>query len=880
MRHLIHFVSHTHWDREWYEPLEAYRYRLVKLVDNLLGVMGNDPLYQNFMLDGQIVALEDYLEVRPEKENELRSLVENGRVLVGPWYILPDEFLISGETHIRNLMIGINLSRRFGRWMRVGYLPDSFGHIGQIPQILAKSGIPYAAFWRGAGRNVKSSEFFWEAPDGSKVLTVFMPFGYSNACNLPPPGEALRQRLEAMVTKLSPYANSKHILLMNGSDHVEPDPSFPAKLRYVRQEMDEHDYCHSTLPFLFSLLEKELELHSLPVYRGEWREGDLNYLLGGTLSTRMYLKQAHHDRSSFLEGQAEPLASVLFSLGATYPEHLFRFLWKGILKNSTHDAICGCSCDDVHREMVARYRGMEEIERKWLADIPGTLEDSLVAEGKENLVVFNPHPFPVTEYLETDLLLDKKLIEEADFENARIAKHDLPRGEFPKGIRLTSSEDAVTPAVLEREWSEVIETPPHTLPEIYQARRYRVGFVARDLPPMGFRVYRVEPVDTQTKVSYEHKEALENEFYRVESDAQGAVTLTHRPSGLTFPLELEFEDTSDAGDEYDWSPCPEEKVVSSNEVQPAIRFMEHPFRSTMELRYNVPVPSSLSLDRKGRSAESVDLPIALRISVSPGVDRVDFNIQVDNRAHDHRLRMVFNFPVESDRSYADGHFTVVERRAEKGTTYHQRHFVCVQDEEHSFWVYNRGLPEYETIPSGKKTRVAVTLLRAVGWLSRGDLATRPGNAGWPILTPDAQCVGEHEYALALAVDTKPFPESTCAQAGRTLNLPPLAIPMGKGRGRIGNGWSLFSCDNPHITLSACKKREGREELVIRLYNHSSCPQRALLTFATVPEQVRELSPIEEDGELVKLESNVLEAGFEPHEIKTWGVFMLPRSGEA
>lgn len=879
MRYHIHFVSHTHWDREWYEPLEAYRYRLVKLVDNLLDVFAMDPHYQCFMLDGQTVVLEDYLDVRPERESELRSLVENGRILVGPWYILPDEFLISGETHIRNLMIGIGQSRRFGGWMNVGYLPDSFGHIAQIPQILAKSGIPYAAFWRGAGKDVQSSEFFWEAPDGSQVLNVFMPYGYSAACNLPSPGESLRQRVRTMIEKLSPFARSRHLLMMNGSDHVEPDPSFTGKLRYLRREMDDHDYGHSTLPFLFSRLEKELEKDSLPVYRGEWREGDLNYLLGGTLSTRMYLKQAHHKHSSFVEGQAEPLAAALFTLGVPYPEHIFNFLWKGVLKNSTHDAICGCSCDGVHREMVVRYRGMEEIEKKWLADIPKKLERVLVSGAEENLVVFNPHPFPVTEYLEVDLFLGKELLEDVDFEVARIVKHDLPAAEFPEGVKLVCGEDEVKPVILEGEWSQVIETPPHNLPEIYRARRYKVGFVAGNLPPLGFKVYQVEPTDHKPAVHYEHKNAIENEFYRLEASAQGEMTLTHRLSGLTFPLELEFEDTSDAGDEYDWSPCPEDKMVSSSGMYPAIRFTEHPYRSTMELRYSLPVPSSLTPDRKGRSEETVDLPIAMRISLSPGIDRVDFNVHVENRAHDHRLRMIFNFPVETDRSYADGHFTVVERKAEKGTTSHQRHFVCVQDEKRSFWVYNRGLPEYETVPSGKKTRVAVTLLRAVGWLSRGDLVTRPGNAGWPLSTPEAQCVGEYDYTLALAMDTHPFPESIHAQAGRTLNLPPLAFPMGRGEGKTGNGWSLCSCDNPHITLSACKKRKGREELVIRLYNLSPHPQRVRLSFATVPEQIRELTPVEEDGELVRLQNNVLEAGFAPNEIKTWGVSLPAGGGE-
>ena len=147
----IHVVSHTHWDREWYLTFQQFRFRLVEMMDQLLALLDADPNYRTFMLDGQAIVLEDYLEIRPEREEEIRRYVQEGRLLIGPWYILPDEFLVSPEAMVRNLLVGERVCRRFGPSMRIGYLPDPFGHIGQMGQILRGFGMDVACLWRGVG---------------------------------------------------------------------------------------------------------------------------------------------------------------------------------------------------------------------------------------------------------------------------------------------------------------------------------------------------------------------------------------------------------------------------------------------------------------------------------------------------------------------------------------------------------------------------------------------------------------------------------------------------------------------------------------------------------------------------------------------------------
>jgi alpha-mannosidase len=181
------------------------------------------------MLDGQTIVLDDYLEVRPEQEERLKKYIRSGRIQIGPWYVQPDEFLVSGESLIRNLQLGLRQAADFGALMRVGYVPDCFGHIAQLPQILRGFGIENAVFWRGVGAEAHKSEFFWAAPDGTQVLVIFLAgaMGYSNAANLPLDPEEFAARVEFLAAPLLPMATTNTLLFMNGSDHLEPQDGLP-----------------------------------------------------------------------------------------------------------------------------------------------------------------------------------------------------------------------------------------------------------------------------------------------------------------------------------------------------------------------------------------------------------------------------------------------------------------------------------------------------------------------------------------------------------------------------------------------------------------------------------------------------------------------------
>ena len=219
--HLV-IVPHTHWDREWYQTHEQFRYRLVQLMDGLLDLLERDPAFLHFTLDGQTILLDDYFEVRPEARDRVEKLVRSGRLLIGPWYVLPDEWLVSGEALIRNLRLGLDRAEAMGGSMKIGYVPDQFGHVGQLPQIFASFGMEGAVLWRGVGADIDETLFDWEAADGTRLLTVYLIQGYGNFVHPPLEADRLATRLRQAAAALRPHSRIESLLLMNGSDHVEP----------------------------------------------------------------------------------------------------------------------------------------------------------------------------------------------------------------------------------------------------------------------------------------------------------------------------------------------------------------------------------------------------------------------------------------------------------------------------------------------------------------------------------------------------------------------------------------------------------------------------------------------------------------------------------
>ena len=378
-------VPHTHWDREWYEPFERFLSRLVEMMDTLIALL--DEGFPHFHLDGQTALIDDYLAIRPEREPDIRRLAAQGRISVGPWFTQMDEFLTSGESHIRNLERGLARNRELGAAPVAGYLPDQFGHIGQMPQLLAAAGLDRAVVWRGVPNAVGRTAFWWEAPDGTRVLTEYLAFGYSIGMNLRAaerPGE-LAEMLRDAVRNLEPMtARPRAMLVMAGSDHHGPDPTLPERLGAMRPLAPELD---AEIGPVAGFVAGDPP-PDLPVWRGELRSGARAFLLPNVVSSRIHQKRERGRLEALVERVAEPLAALV--PGFDWPEADVDRVWQLLLWNGAHDSVCGCSVDEVGRAVDGRHA-----EARGLAE--GIVDRALAALGSQvadaGVLRFNPSPF-------------------------------------------------------------------------------------------------------------------------------------------------------------------------------------------------------------------------------------------------------------------------------------------------------------------------------------------------------------------------------------------------------------------------------------------------------------------------------------------------------
>jgi alpha-mannosidase len=425
---VLHLISHTHWDREWYLPFQEFRLKLVHLIDGTLELLAYDRGFRYFMLDGQTIVLEDYLAVRREREREIASQVRSGRLLIGPWYVLPDEFLVSPEAIIRNLLEGGRIAGRFGRNMRLGYVPDPFGHIGQLPQILRGFDIETACVQRGLEE--QPCEFWWQSPDGSRVLMVYLREGYGNAAGLaaedaPRFVKGVRECADA----LRPYSAAGHLALMYGTDHMPPAAATSHAVSYSASRLRGDRLIHSTLPAYVAGVRRALgpKAKTLPVIEGELRSSRRWHLLPGILSMRMWIKQRNHTCEELLESWVEPFsawAELLTPGGAAArslpnaddrldkPADVVREAWRLLLHCHPHDSICGTSVDQVHREMRPRFDQVEQmaegLTRQSLTRLSEAIETRAPREAGEPaaaILVFNPLGWTRDDRVEVDLEL-------------------------------------------------------------------------------------------------------------------------------------------------------------------------------------------------------------------------------------------------------------------------------------------------------------------------------------------------------------------------------------------------------------------------------------------------------------------------------------------
>ncbi|MDE3192848.1 MAG: hypothetical protein KGN00_04080, partial [Chloroflexota bacterium] len=811
----IYVVPHTHWDREWYERFEVYRARLVRMVGKLLDLLERDDAFTAFTFDGHAIWAEDHLAVRPEDRPRIERLVRSGRLLIGPWYVLADYLLVSGESIVRNFQEGLRVSAAFGRAMRVCYVADPFGHPAQMPQIARGFGYTTYVFARGVGEEGEElgSEFRWEAPSGDRVIASHQVAHYDNALELVGAGDespdALRRRVRRVLPRLMsatvPYAQTSSLLFMVGTDHLEPYERLPEAAAAIRAAQPR------SRARIAGLEEFGAALRTPPgILSGEMIAGRYRPILRGVNSTRVWIKQANAQCERLLLERCEPLDAIA---GGTARERI-RELWRVLLQNHPHDSICGCGIDDVHDlDMPPRF---DRVLREG-GEIARELEARLAGAG-ERAVVWS------------------------DLPHERLAVADVDGA--PTLVRCDGL--GVAPAVR-------AAGRPVTSPE---------------------------------------DGVLENGRLRVEVAADGTFALVDLASGARWERQNVLVDEGDRGDEYTYSYAGPTLVGAALAGRRATSVSGD--RGTVIVETALRIPVGLRDDRFARDHETVDCPLRVAVSLDAEADRVDVAVEIDNRARDHRLRAEFETRTRTLTHHAGAAFAILERAdrvpprpgwIEPPTPERCVHdVVAVRGATVGLALGVDGIRDYAVLRDG--AAISITLLRCVGWLSRGDLPERAIHAGPALETPTAQCPGPQRFRYCVVPLEGERSLAAAVREVRTFLSPPRAA-RGDGEERtflrvetepsdaLAQVTALRSAPDGRVVLRIASLANGRVGVSVRAHRPvrsaraTDLREGDLALGNTGLDVLRTAAPLEilPDGSAV--------ARLEPYEIGTWLVELAP-----
>ncbi|GAA2877266.1 hypothetical protein GCM10010517_38690 [Streptosporangium fragile] len=850
-------VPHTHWDREWYLPFQRFRLGLVRMLDDVLDAMGADPAYR-FTMDGQLAALEDYLEIRPERLPELRRFVTEGRLAAGPWLVLADEFLCSGETLIRNLEYGMRGAAELGGVMRVGYLPDQFGHCAQMPQILKQAGLDHACLWRGVPGRVDRDAFAWVGADGTAIRTQYLPGGYGNAAALfKGPAAGLADRLAAFTETMRPWHPEGPLLAMYGGDHTAPAADITAAgLRIATLG----DYVTAQDP----------GVTGLPVVHGELRSHARANLLPGVVSARMPAKRLMARAERVVTRYAEPLSALWLPGGTggtggtaarsgadgagvrsgTAAARLLDMAWRRLIACGGHDSITGCGADETAQQVAARIAEAEQIGQA-VVDLVGSHLADRAARG--SLVVVNPSPFARTALVLADLpearahlltpgggqvptqrlelaptLLDETVMDDLTRLLGRVHERELFGMEI---VSWSAAEDVFTVVVGRHATGGYDHADLRAAVLAAAAARpgpWRVRTCAEPVvtvaaqvtvPPLGRVTLSPAPRPAPSAGAAPAggpgwdrpaDGTLDNGLLRVVAAADGTLSLFS--AGGEAHGVGRVVDGGDAGDTYNHAPPREDLLVGVPRLVEVEPLYTGPLVSVLEIRRTYAWPSDTTPE--ARSAAAEDVTVVTRAELRAGEPYVRLEISFDNRSRDHRVRWHAPLPRTAAESFAEGQLAVVRRglTGEGGCgerpvpTFPAEGFVAAG----GLAVLLDQVTEYE-LTGGE---LALTLVRSVGLLSNNRNAWREEPAGPQLPTPAAQCPGPVSMRLAVLPHSGGWEEAGLPRLAEEYRHELLAVP-GTGRAGAepaGAATAGVAVEGAGVVLTALRERAGVLEM--------------------------------------------------------------------
>ena len=912
MKTTVHIISHSHWDREWYQSFETHRMKLIELVDNILDKAENDPEFGGFFLDGQVIAIDDYLEIRPEKRAQVEKCIREGKIQTGPWYILQDEFLTSGEACVRNLQVGMQEAEQYGAVGNVGYFPDAFGNAGQMPQVLKQAGMEAVVFGRGVkpigpnnevtGGQYEStySEMMWESPDGTKLPGILFANWYNNGVEIPVDEAEAKVYWDKKLADARKFAATHQLLLMNGCDHQPLQKNITEAIRVARKLYPDIEFIHSDFKKYVEAMEKEIS-ENFSTVKGELtsQETDGRWTLANTASSWIGLKQDNRAGETALERKAEPAAAMAQVFGKTYPEDQMTYSWKKLMQNHPHDSICGCSVDEVNEEMKTRFAKSRQVADaiyeesvEYLTNKVNTA--ALPGDGEKiPFVVWNTSGTAKTQVVEKEIHLfrDYNLFVWDGYEAAE-------QVELPAMVLRDADGNEVPAKIADAGIAFGYDLPDDRFRQPYMAKKVRVTFEA-EVPALGYRTYYLEIAEQLQNVDVVSGDAnvLENDAMKVVVNEDGSYSLLDKKTGRTYENLGCYEDTGDMGNEYIYIQDTGKQVISTKGRKAEVSCVErNAFRTVVEIRHKMMVPSGMGeeLQRQremcidpytrvaNRSFELVEMDVKTVLTLEKSAKGLRVATTICNQAKDHRVRVIFPTGLHASTHMADSAFEVVRRNNRHNDTWtnpcgceRQQCFAAMEDEKGGLLVANRGLYEYEILEE-QENAIAVTLLRCVAEM--GDWGYFP--------TPKAQQLGtfclEFEVVPYAAGETgTAFEEGyafqqdlTVAQAGleRAFLRKPGQVKPELIEGKLPLEMSFLAFEGNGIHMTAFKKGQKKDDLFVRFVNHME--QGEILSFKKEDwmKEVYRSNVIEEKDDVLTPDADgIYHVSLREFEIATFGV---------
>ena len=872
-------IQLTHWDREWRFPFEKTRLLLVEMMDHLLTTMENNPAYKYFHLDGQTILLDDYCEVRPENKDRIIRLVKAGRLLIGPWYCLPDVNQLMGESIIRNFLWGEKTGRKYGGNMNVGYSPASWGQISQMPQIMNGFGIKSIIFYRGISADqVPGHYYIWEGPDGSELFGVRLGDLARSAFFHLVDRPVVHNRGRGDQTHEWSRGGKPFRICERGStsvyEFVQPPMGwYPHRLEEAIRELDERELgkwetpftpgiecndCTGIFPDTPRIVEeanrliendKKMSLGSFPLFveramnyldknsliriKGEMRypqrAGVWTDLYAGIQATRMPLKYAHRQTEFLLQRVTEPLCTMAWLAGMRYPRWHLDKCWHLLLASQTHDSIGGCGVDAVAEDVMERFRQIKIICHA-LTDLAckqiiGRIDASNMQPEDILIVVFNTLPCKRDAVVtaEVDTEITKKI----------------------RGFNVyTLDNKELTVQMLSRE--EVLATfnHPHELPLRTRCHRWSFKFFAPDIPPMGYKTFKFVPAPGEMRhpgTQRPQPNAMENEYLRVEINPDGTFNLLHKETGRWYRQLGYYEDYGDAGDHWVIIKPPNNPHFYSRGLPAEISVIEDgPLSTIFCIKQTMNIPEGVTPDRTARSSKCLPLHITTYLQLVRGERFLRIKVTVENKSECHVLRIMFPTHIRTDVVHVEMPLDVVTRQIKippcrdwrepyEGVQV-QQNMLSLSDGKNGFAVLNKGLTQYEVIDNEERT-IAVTLLRAITNWNSVRLAYYPDQTG-------TQLFGTHSFELAVMPHKGDWKEGECLTTAQLYNVNPLVVVAGPGEGDLPMEMSFLQISDPHLILTALKQYEWEENssgngknltLIARLHNPANSTVKTDIT---------------------------------------------------